>query len=434
MKNSINIAVVGLGQIGNYLLNELNNKKKVIKLLTGKNIKITAISAKNKNKKRKYKINKKIFYKNPFEILNKKKIDILFECIGLADGISKKIVEKALKNKIHVITPNKALIAKHGDYLSKIAENKNVNLEFEASVGGGIPILRTIKEGLSTNKISKIYGILNGTCNFILSEMDKTNDTFQEVLKRAQSLGYAEPGDPKLDINGYDTLAKVRILSSLAFKKKISKNNLLMEGIENIEPKDFEIANQLNLKIKLLGITEILNNKLFERVHPCLVKNNSYIGNVDGVMNAVILEGKPIGQSILQGEGAGPGPTSSALMSDLLSILRGNIKQPFGASNNKRNNISAFNINNYENSLYIRFEVRDKPGVLSEITKNLAKKNISIQRMIQIPNNKLKTASIVIITHKTNQYNSSSCLKSLKKNKKILKKPVLLRLFDWWKY
>ena len=430
MKNSINIAVVGLGQIGNYLLNELNNKKKIIKLLTGKNIKITAISAKNKNKKRKYKINKKIFYKNPFEILNKKKIDILFECIGLADGISKKIVEKALKNKIHVITPNKALIAKHGDYLSKIAENKNVNLEFEASVGGGIPILRTIKEGLSTNKISKIYGILNGTCNFILSEMDKTNDTFQEVLKRAQSLGYAEPGDPKLDINGYDTLAKVRILSPLAFKKKISKNNLLMEGIENIEPKDFEIANQLNLKIKLLGITEILNNKLFERVHPCLVKNNSYIGNVDGVMNAVILEGKPIGQSILQGEGAGPGPTSSALMSDLLSILRGNIKKPFGASNNKRNNISAFNINNYENSLYIRFEVRDKPGVLSEITKNLAKKNISIQRMIQIPNNKLKTASIVIITHKTNQYNSSSCLKSLKKNKKILKKPVLLRLFD----
>ena len=430
MKNSINIAVVGLGQIGNYLLNELNNKKKIIKLLTGKNIKIAAISAKNKNKKRKYKINKKIFYKNPFEILNKKKIDILFECIGLADGISKKIVEKALKNKIHVITPNKALIAKHGDYLCKIAENKNVNLEFEASVGGGIPILRTIKEGLSTNKISKIYGILNGTCNFILSEMDKTNDTFQEVLKRAQSLGYAEPGDPKLDINGYDTLAKVRILSSLAFKKKISKNNLLMEGIENIEPKDFEIANQLNLKIKLLGITEILNNKLFERVHPCLVKNNSYIGNVDGVMNAVILEGKPIGQSILQGEGAGPGPTSSALMSDLLSILRGNIKKPFGASNNKRNNISAFNINNYENSLYIRFEVRDKPGVLSEITKNLAKKNISIQRMIQIPNNKLKTASIVIITHKTKQYNSSSCLKSLKKNKKILKKPVLLRLFD----
>ena len=430
MKNDINIAVVGLGQIGNYLLNELKNKKKEIKLLTGKNINVVAISAKNKNKKRKFKINKKIFYKNPIKILNHKKIDILFECIGQSDGLSKKIVEKALKNKVHVITPNKALISKHGDYLSKIAENKKVNLEFEASVGGGIPILRTIKEGLSTNVITKVYGILNGTCNYILSEMDKTNDNFKNVLKKAQSLGYAEPGDPKLDINGYDTLAKVRILSSLAFKKKISRNNLLMEGIEFIEPKDFEIANQLNLKIKLLGITEIINNKLFERVHPCLVKKKSYIGNVDGVMNAVILEGKPVGESILQGEGAGPGPTSSALMSDLLSILRGNIKNPLGASSDKRKFISPFNINNYENSLYLRFEVKDKPGVLSEITKSLAKNHISIQRMIQIPDNKLKTASIVIITHKTKQLNSDNCLKSLKKNKKILKRPVLLRLFN----
>ena len=430
MKKKINIAVIGLGQIGNYLIYELNNRKKNIKLLTGKDINIVAISAKDKNKKRKYRINKKIFYKNPLKILDNKNVDILFECIGQSDGMSKKIVEKALKNKVHVITPNKALISKHGDYLSKIAENKKVNLEFEASVGGGIPILRTLKEGLSTNVITKVYGILNGTCNYILSEMDKTNDNFKNVLKKAQKHGYAEPGDPKLDINGYDTLAKVRILSSLAFKKKISKNNLLMEGIENIEPKDFKIANQLNLKIKLLGITEIINNSLFERVHPCLVKKKSYIGNVDGVMNAIILEGKPVGESILQGEGAGPGATSSALMSDLLSILRGNIKNPLGASSNKRNYISPFNVNNYENSLYLRFEVKDKPGVLSEITKNLAKNQISIQRMIQIPNNKLKTASIVIITHKTKQISSNNFLKSLKKNKKILKNPVLLRLFD----
>ena len=429
MKNKINIAIVGLGQIGNHLFNEIKIKKKEIELLTGKKINIAAISAKNKDKKRKFKINKKIFYNNPLKIIDKNKIDILFECIGLSDGISKKVVEKALKNYIHVITPNKALISKHGDYLSNIAERKKVNLEFEASVGGGIPILRTIKEGLSTNRITKVYGILNGTCNYILSEMDRTNDNFKNVLKKAQNLGYAEPGNPKLDINGYDTLAKVRILSSLAFKKKISKNELLMEGIENIEPKDFEIANQLNLKIKLLGVTEILNNKLFERVHPCLVKKKSYIGNVNGVMNAIILDGTPVGQSILQGEGAGPGPTSSALMSDLLSILRGNIKNPFGVSSKKRKSISTFDVNNYENSLYIRFEVKDKPGVLSEITKKLAQNKISIQRMIQIPNNKLKTASIVIITHKTRQINSNKLLRGLEKNKKILKKPVLIRLF-----
>ena len=429
MKNKINIAIVGLGQIGNHLFNEIKIKKKEIELLTGKKINIAAISAKNKNKKRKFKINKKIFYKNPLKIVDKNKIDILYECIGLSDGISKKVVEKALKNGIHVITPNKALISKHGDYLSNIAERKKVNLEFEASVGGGIPILRTIKEGLSTNKITKVYGILNGTCNYILSEMDRTNDNFKNVLKKAQTLGYAEPGNPKLDINGYDTLAKVRILSSLAFKKKISKNELLMEGIENIEPKDFEIANQLNLKIKLLGVTEILNNKLFERVHPCLVKKKSYIGNVNGVMNAIILDGTPIGQSILQGEGAGPGPTSSALISDLLSILRGNIKNPFGVSSKNRKSISTFDVNNYENSLYLRFEVKDKPGVLSEITKKLAQNKMSIQRMIQIPYNKLKTASIVIITHKARQINSNKLLRGLEKNKKILKKPVLIRLF-----
>ena len=429
MKNKINIAIVGLGQIGNHLFNEIKRKNKEIEFLTGKKISIAAISAKNKNKKRKFKINKNIFYKDPLKIIDRNRIDILFECIGLSDGISKKIVEKALKNGIHVITPNKALISKHGDYLSNIAEREKVNLEFEASVGGGIPILRTIKEGLSTNRITRVYGILNGTCNYILSEMDKTNDNFKNVLKKAQNLGYAEPGNPKLDINGYDTLAKVRILSSLSFKKKISKNNLLMEGIENIEPKDFKIANQLNLKIKLLGVTEILNNKLFERVHPCLVKKNSYIGNVNGVMNAIILDGSPVGQSILQGEGAGPGPTSSALMSDLLSILRGNIKNPFGVSSKIRKNISRFDVNNYENSLYIRFEVKDKPGVLSEITKKLAKNKISIQRMIQIPYNKLKTASIVIITHKTKQINSNNLLKGLQNNKKILRKPVLIRLF-----
>ena len=429
MSKTFNIAVVGLGQIGSYLLNELNTKKKDIQNKTGKKINIVAISAKNKNKKRSFKINKKIFYSNPLEIIKKKKIDILFEAIGSSDGMSKKIVETALKNKVHVITPNKALISKHGDYLSKIAEKNDVNLEFEASVGGGIPILRTIKEGLATNKISKVYGILNGTSNYILSEMETTKDSFSNVLKKAQLLGYAEPVNPKLDLNGYDALAKVKILSSLAFNNKISSTNNLMEGIENIESKDFEIADQLNFKIKLLGITELINNRLFERVHPCLVKKNTYIGNVNGVMNAVILEGYPVGESVLQGEGAGPGPTSSALMSDLLSILRGNIKYPFGISDKKRNKIRIYDLNKSSNSLYIRLEVKDKPGVLSIITKQLAKYKISVQRLIQIPDHKKKTASIVIITHEANELNSKKCIKSFNVNKNILKNPVLIRLF-----
>ena len=428
MKKNYNIAIVGLGQVGLYLYNELRLKNKEIEIKTGKKIKIVAISARNKNKKRKFKFNKKIFYKNPFDVF-KKDIDILIECIGQSDGVSKSIVEKALRNKVHVITPNKALISKHGDKLSEIAEKNKVNLEYEASVGGGIPILRTIKEGLATNKISKVYGILNGTCNYILSEMEKTKDSFKNVLKKAQHLGYAEPGNPKLDLNGYDALAKVKILSALAFNKKVSKNNPLMEGIENIESKDFDIAEQLNLRIKLLGITEIIDNKLFERVHPCLVKNNTYIANVGGVMNAVILDGKPVGESVLQGEGAGPGPTSSALMSDLLSVLRGNIKYPFGIASNKRNKSAIYDVNNYVNSLYMRFEVKDKSGVLSQITKQLAKYNISIQRLIQIPDNIKKKASIIIITHNIREYYSKKCVNSFRSNKNIIKKPTVIRLF-----
>jgi len=428
MNKIVNIAVVGLGQVGIYLLNELNTKKKYIELKTGKKINIVAISARSVNKKRRFKINKKIFYKDPLKIFKEKHVDILFENIGLSDGISKIVVETALKNKIHVITPNKALISKHGDHLAKLAEDNKVNLEFEASVAGGIPILRTIKEGLTTNKISKVYGILNGTTNYILSEMRNSNDSFSNVLKKAQKLGYAEPGNPKFDLNGVDAFAKVRILSSLAFKTKISKYKCLMEGIEKIELKDIEVANQLNLRIKLLGISQIINNKLFETVHPCLVSKNSYIGNVSGVMNAVILEGKPVGESILQGEGAGPGPTSSSLLSDLLSILNDTIKYPFGVSYKKRKFISCYNVNNYTNSLYLRFEVRDKPGVLSKITNRLAKYKISVKRLIQTPDKRNNKATVVIITHKTNELNSNKCLSIFKKDKDILSFPTLIRI------
>ncbi len=430
MNKIVNVAVVGLGQVGNYLFNELITKKKDIELKTGKRVNVVAISAKNINKKRKYKINKKIFYKNPFEIFKKENIDILFEVIGHSDGVSRKLVETALKNKIHVITPNKALISKHGNNLAKLAEKNNVNLEFEASVAGGIPILRSIKEGLATNKLSKVYGILNGTSNYILSEMENSEQNFVDVLKKAQLLGYAEPGNPKLDLNGFDAFAKVRILSALAFNSKISNKKCLMEGIEKIDLKDIKIANQLDLRIKLLGISELKNNQLFETVHPCLVSKKSYIGNVNGVMNAVILNGKPVGESVLQGEGAGPGPTSSSLLSDLLSILRGNIKKPFGVSVNKLKTLKTYNVNNYINSLYLRFEVKDRPGVLSQITNRLAKYKISVKRLIQTPDKKNNKATIVIVTHKTTELNCNSCLSIFNKNKNILKSPTLIRLLD----
>ena len=428
MYKNINIGIIGLGQIGSRLYEEILSKKKDIVIKTGVNVNILAISAKNINKKRNFKFSKKIFYKNPIYIAKDPRIDIVFELIGYSDGLSKKVVELALKNKKHVITANKALIAKNGDYLSSLAEKNKVNLEFEASVGGGIPILRTIKEGLATNKINKVVGILNGTCNYILSKMESSKDSFANVLRKAQILGYAEPRDPRFDLNGYDTLAKVRILSALVFNNKISKNNCLMNGIENIELEDIKMADKLNFRIKLLGITEIINNQLFERVHPCLIKKDTYIANINGVMNAVILEGKPVGQSLLQGEGAGPGPTSSALMSDLLSILRGNIKYSFGLPFKKRKKINTYDKNQYLNSLYLRFDVKDKPGVLSSITKVFTKNKISIKNLIQKPDKKNKTASIVILTHESREKNFNSLIFNLNNNKFVKKKSTFIRI------
>ena len=260
--------------------------------------------------------------------------------------------------------------------------------------------------------------------------MENSNETFDKVLQKAQKLGYAEPGNPKLDLNGFDAFAKIRILSALSFNTKISKSKCIMEGIENIKLEDIKIANQLGLRVKLLGISEIINGQLFETVHPCLVSKKTYIGNVNGVMNAVITEGRPVGESVLQGEGAGPGPTSSSLLSDLLSILRGNTKYPFGISSKKRRSIKPFSNDKYTNSLYLRFEVKDKQGVLSSITNRLAKYKISVKRIIQTPDKKNKKATIVIITHKTTEINSRNCLSVFKKNKNILKFPTLIRLYN----
>ena len=382
MKNNINIAVVGLGQVGSYLLNELNTKKKDIELKTGKKINVVAVSARNINKKRKFKVNKKIFYKDPLEIFKKNKIDILFEAIGLSDGISKMIVETALKNKIHVITPNKALISKHGNELAKLAEKNKVNLEFEASVAGGIPILRSIKEGLATNKISKVYGILNGTSNYILSEMENSNENFVDVLKKAQMLGYAEPGNPKLDLNGFDAFAKIRILSALAFNSKISKHKCLMEGIEKIELKDIKIANQLDLRIKLLGISNLTADGIYEEVQPCLVPESSAISKLEGGTNMVIIDSDFIGRTYLSGPGAGEGPTASAIVSDILDVANGKILPVFGtaAKNLEKCKRAKKGI---DRCYYLRLSLVDRPGALAKIATVLGNNKISIDRMRQ---------------------------------------------------
>ena len=268
-------------------LGRQKNKKSII-TKTGKVPFVKYISAKNINKKRSVKIPESKRFKNPMYLTSKKDIDVIVELIGGSDGIAKKIVFSALKNKKHVITANKALIAKYGDQLANIAERNKVNLEYEASVAGGVPVVSLIKENLMTNKINKIYGILNGTTNYILSTMEETGKTFSEVLDDAKRLGFAE-SNPTSDVKGNDTADKIKILSSIAFSKTISKNKILTSGIQNITQTDIHHAKSLGYKIKLLAIAEIKNNRLIERVHPCLVLKNSYIANINGVLNAIVV-------------------------------------------------------------------------------------------------------------------------------------------------
>ena len=423
----INIALAGFGNIGSYFYRILEKNKKNIAKKTGKVPYIKYISAKNLGKKRIVKIPKKKWIKNPLNLACMNDVDIIIELIGGSEGIAKKLVFSALKNKKHVITANKSLIAKYGDELAYLAEKNNVNLEYEASVAGGVPIIRSIKEGLIANKINKIYGILNGTTNYILSSMENKNKTFNEILIKAKNLGFAE-SNPISDLSGIDSADKLRILSSLAFNKSLSKNKILTEGIQNIELTDIMYAKNLGYKIKLLSISEIKNNKLMERVHPCLILKNSYIAKIDGVLNAIVVDGSPIGKSVLQGEGAGPGPTSSALVSDLCSMLKGEVNFPFGISYSSRKKISKFNILNHLCSAYLRIEVKDLPGVLSSITKSFAKNKISIKNLIQKPNKKNKKASIIIITHENLEKNFNSLLINLVKNKFVLKKPTFIRI------
>ena len=330
----LNIAIIGLGNIGSYLFKYLNDNKKI---LTEKNNCLPIIkyvSAKKKKKKEILKIKKNQWLNNYLDATKIKDVDLIIELIGGAEGPAKKLVFNALKNKKHVVTANKALIAKYGDQLAKIAEKNKVNLEFEASVCGGVPIIRSLKEGLIANKISKIYGIFNGTSNYILSSMDKQNKNFDEVLSNAKKLGYAE-SNPSADLNGDDVSSKLKILSSLCFNSFLN-NNIYVEGINNIDKTDIDNANKLGYKIKLLGFAELLNNKIYQRVHPTLIEKDSYVASIDGVLNAVIVDGKPVGQSIIQGEGAGPAATTSALVSDISSILRGNIKFPFSLSKERK--------------------------------------------------------------------------------------------------
>lgn len=423
-----NIGIIGLGNIGLEVYKNLKKNSVDIQKKTGFKINILKVSARNLKKKRIVKIPKKLWEKNPINIIKNKQIHIVVELIGGAEGIAKKVVFDSIKNKKHVVTANKALISKYGDQLSVLAEKNDVNLLFEASVAGGIPIIRSIKQGLIANKLHHVYGILNGTTNFILTEMENKNLPFKQALKDAQALGYAE-SNPSSDIDGFDAASKISILSSICFGSKIVNKNFTIEGIRNIDIEDIVFARELNYKIKLLAISEKIGNQLKQRVHPCLIPKNIDIASIDGVTNAIVVDGQPIGRTIYEGPGAGKGPTASAVISDISSIMVGNDDFSFGVSPSSKKNLKLFNFDNHISKYYLRFLTKDVPGVLSKITSVLASNKISVANLIQKPDSN-KQANIMIITHPSKEISIKKVIKNISSQKKIFKKIVMIRVRD----
>jgi len=426
-----NIGIIGLGNIGLEVYKNLKKNSSDIQNKTGFKLKILKVSARNINKKRGVSFTKNVFEKDPFKIVRNPNVHIIIEMIGGADGIAKRVVFESIKQNKHVVTANKALIAKHGDELSILSEKHGVNLLFEAAVGGGIPIIRSVKQGLIANKLHHIYGILNGTTNYILTEMEKRNENFPNVLKDAQRLGYAE-SNPTADVDGYDVADKISILSSIGFGTKIINKGFVVEGIRNIEIDDIKFAGELGYKIKLLAIAEKIKNQIKQRVHPCLIPFNIDLANIDNVTNAVVVDGNPIGRTVYEGPGAGKGPTSSAVISDVTSIMLGGDEFSFGLSPSSKKKMKLFNFDNHQSKYYIRFLTKDVPGVLSKITSNLAKNKISIANLIQKPSVN-RTANVMLITHSSKELNIQKVLKLLSKQNELFKKIVMIRVRDFKK-
>ena len=399
----VNICIAGLGNVGSEVVKYLTNNKEYYLKKTNIEFNILAISAKNKSKKRVFDLNKYKWFDDPLDLIKINDCNILIELIGTEKSISYELVKNALNNKINVITANKALLSKHGDELFEIADKNNTQLLFEAAVAGGIPIIKVLKQSIFLNKIHKISGILNGTTNFILSEMEKKNLDFSQILEEAQQKGYAE-SDPTNDIEGIDSAHKLSLLAAICFGTKVNFDNIRYKGISDIRIEDINYSNKLGYKIKLISKSEIINNKISSFVEPILIDKNSQLANVNDVLNAVKVETDYLESLFLVGEGAGGKATSSSVISDIFELACGVNIPSLGFKNSELINIENIDYNDRNTSFYLRITVKDIPGVLAKITSNLNEEGISIETILQMPENKINKneVSIIITTHETN--------------------------------
>ena len=428
MKN-INICIAGLGTVGSNVILSLNDNNDYINSKANLSFNILGVSAKNKFKKRICDIKNFTWCENPLDLLNIKDCNVLIELIGEEKGLSFDLVKQALEKKIHVVTANKALLAMNGSELFKIAEHNNVLLLYEAAVAGGIPIIKSIKNSLYLDKINKISGILNGTTNFILTEMEKFNLDFQEVLKRAQSNGYAE-ADPTNDIEGIDSAHKLTLLSTLCFGSEINFKNNKFSGIGNIHIEDIHNAKKLGCRIKLISESQIIEGKIINVTEPRLIKIENPLANVDGVINAINVETEHLQSLFYEGEGAGGKATASAIISDLFEISNNSKSLSLGYKISELISFQSFDLMEKISPYYLRIISKDLTGVLSKITSFLNESGISIETILQIPENQNKNNSIpiIIVTHDTKKSSLMIALEKIEKQEFILEKIVLINM------
>ncbi len=427
MTRPLSIAVAGLGTVGVGLLRLLRDNADVVTARAGRPVAVTAVSARDRSRDRGVPLAGLRWVDDAVALAADPAVDVVVELIGGSEGPGRALVEAALAAGKPVVTANKALLAVHGAALAAAAERAGVPLAFEAAVAGGIPVIKALREGLAGNRITGVAGILNGTCNYILTVMREHGREFADVLAEAQKLGYAE-ADPAFDIDGIDAAHKLAILAALAFGRPVAFGAVHVEGIRRISALDIGFAGELGYRIKLLGIARQTEAGVEARVHPCMVPQAAPIARVDGVFNAVVAEGDFVGRIMLEGRGAGAGPTASAVVADLIDIARGRFAPVWGAASGALSDAPSVPIAAHVGAYYLRLMVVDRPGVIAEVTAVLRDQGISLESMLQRGRSPGEAVPVVMVTHETREAAMRAALVRIGGLDAVLEEPAVIRI------
>lgn len=427
MSDPLKVAVAGLGTVGAATVRLLQEQAEMISARCGRAVVVTAVSARSRNKDRGVDLSAVTWYDDPVTMAREADADVVCELIGGSEGAAKDVVEAALARGCHVVTANKALLSNHGPALAASAEANGLRLAYEAAVAGGIPVIKAIREGFAGNQITSVCGILNGTCNYILTVMRETGRDFADVLADAQALGYAE-ADPTFDVEGIDAAHKLSILASLAFGTKVDLGKVHIEGIRHISAVDIQFAEELGYRIKLLGIARKTDHGIEQRVHPCMVPVSAPVATVDDVFNAVVVEGDYVGRSVSVGRGAGAGPTASAVASDIIDIACGRGAFTFGVPAAQLADLSDWSMDQHVGAYYIRLMVRDEPGVFADIAAALREAEVSMEAILQRGRAPGEVVPVVMTLHETKESSLRKALERVSAIGAVVEPPRVIRI------